>query len=97
MVNKEIDALKLGKDFYSQFSKDPIFDEILMISRYIIAWTFVKYFPLPSPYIKILKNYMEFFKKYNIQDYQIILKIKEIVGKIIFLRLNGNVMQFIAY
>ncbi len=79
MVKKEIEAMVLGQDFYRQFSDDLLFDDLLMISRYIIAWGFLEYFKLDVDEYQIIKKFTAVFEDAYPMQYRIAEKIKQII------------------
>ncbi len=79
VVQKEIDAMISGQDFYRQFSDDLLFDDLLMISRYIIAWGFLEYFGLNKYEFEIIKKFTDVFKYAYPMQYKIADKIKHII------------------
>lgn len=79
VVQKEIDSMLAGIDFYRQFSDDILFDDLLMITRYIIAWGFLEYFELSNEAYEILKKYNEVFKDTYPLQYDIAKNIKKII------------------
>ncbi len=79
VVQKEIDSMLAGVDFYRQFSDDILFDDLLMITRYIIAWGFLEYFRLSSPHYETLKKFLDVFKDTYPLQYNIAKQIKQII------------------
>lgn len=79
VVQKEVDSMLVGVDFYRQFSDDLLFDDLLMITRYIIAWGFLEYFELSEEAFEILKKYTDVFKDTYPLQYDIASKIKVII------------------
>jgi hypothetical protein len=79
VVQKEIDSMLAGVDFYHQFSDDLLFDDLLMITRYIVAWGFLEYFDLQNDAYEILKKYTDVFKDTYPLQYDIANKIKKII------------------
>jgi len=79
VVQKEIDAMITGQDFYRQFSDDLLFDDLLMISRYIIAWGFLKFFELNLEEYKLIKKFTAVFKDTYPMQHDIANKIKGII------------------
>ena len=90
VVQKEIDSMLEGKDFYRQFSDDILFDDILMITRYIIAWGFLEYFELNSFEYNILKKFVDVFKDAYPMQYEIASKIKQIIRDNDIFTSNGH-------
>jgi len=81
MVQKEIEAMVSGQDFYRQFSYDLLFDDLLMISRYIIAWGFLEYFNLNAQEYELIKKFTSVFKDAYPMQYRLANKIKGIIIK----------------
>jgi hypothetical protein len=81
VVRKEIDSMIAGVDIYRQFSKDLLFDDILSISRYIVAWGFLEYFELNKEDYETLKKYLDVFKDTYPLQYDIANKIDQIIIK----------------
>lgn len=81
VVKREIDSMLSGIDFYRQFSDDLLFDDLLMITRYIIAWGFLEYFELSEDVFQILKKYIHVFKDTYPLQHDITGKIKEIIAE----------------
>lgn len=79
VVQKEINAMLSGVDFYSQFSDDVLFDNLLMITRFIIAWGFLEYFELSDDTYNILRKYIEVFKDAYPLQYDISNKVRQII------------------
>jgi len=79
VVQKEVDSMLAGVDFYHQFSDDLLFDDLLMITRYIVAWGFLEYFELSEDVFNILKKYTEVFKDTYTYQHDIAEKIKAII------------------
>ncbi len=79
VVQREIDSMLAGVDFYRQFSDDILFDDLLMITRYIIAWGFIEYFELSGSEHEILKKFLDVFKDTYPLQYGIASQIKQII------------------
>ena len=79
VVQKEINSMLEGVDFYRQFSDDILFDDLLMITRYIIAWGFLEYFELDNSTYELLKKFTEVFKDTYPLQYEIAGQIKQII------------------
>lgn len=79
IIQKEIDAMISGHDFYRQFSDDLLFDDLLMISRYIIAWGFLEYFELNIEEYQLIEKFTTVFKYAYPVQYSIAEKIKQII------------------
>lgn len=80
IVQKEIDSMITGVDFYRQFSDDLLFDDLLMITRYIVAWGFLEYFELSNESYDILNKYVLVFEDTYPLQYHIASKIKKIIN-----------------
>jgi len=81
VVQKEIDAMISGQDFYRQFSDDLLFDDLLMISRYIIAWGFLEYFDLNTEAYELIKKFTAVFKYSYPMQYRVADEIRQIIIK----------------
>ena len=79
VVQKEIDSMLAGVDFYRQFSDDLLFDDLLMITRYIVAWGFLEYYGISEDAFEILKKYIDVFKDTYPLQHDIASQIKEII------------------
>lgn len=79
VVQREIDSMIAGIDFYRQFSEDLLFNELLMITRYIIAWGFLEYFELSEYAFEILKKYTDVFKDTYPLQYSVARKIEAVI------------------
>jgi len=64
-VVEETEAVRKGEDYFNQFSDVPLlFKGRFMVFRYIIiAWGFLKYFNLEPQARRILKTFVNVFKK----------------------------------
>lgn len=79
VVQKEVDSMLAGVDFYHQFSDDLLFDDLLMITRYIVAWGFLEYFELSEDAFDVLKKYTDVFKDTYSYQHDIAEDIKVII------------------
>lgn len=79
VVSRETDSMISGVDIYRRFSNDLLFDDILMISRYIIAWGFLEYFELDDETNEILKKFIYVFKDTYPLQYEVASKIETII------------------
>lgn len=79
VVQREIDSMIQGVDLYRQFSDDLLFDDLLMITRYIIAWGFLEYYHLERGEHDILKKFLDIFKETYPLQYEIACQIKQII------------------
>lgn len=68
-----------GKNVYENFSNDPIFNEILMISRYIIAWAFLEYYDIEKEEIGAINSFLSAFETNFHSEIDKISKIKNII------------------
>ena len=85
MVNKEIEIAHEGEEkgeiFYHKFTDDPHLEALLMISRYIIAWGFLRYYKLQLSDAEIINKFTSAFKRFYPDYYQFAAKIEEIIEK----------------
>jgi hypothetical protein len=79
VVQEEIDSMLAGVDLYRQFSDDVLFDDLLMITRYILAWGFLEYFELSTSEYEILKKFIDVFKDTYPLQYDIASQIKQVI------------------
>jgi hypothetical protein len=79
VVQKEIDSMLVGVDLYRQFSDDILFDDLLMITRYIVAWGFLEYFELSKSEYELLKKFVDVFIDTYPLQYDIAIQIKQII------------------
>ncbi len=74
MVQEEIKIAKMGEEvgesFYGRFTDDYRLEAILMISRHIIAWGFLKYYSLSPEQSEIINEFIEVFKTYYPDYYE---------------------------
>jgi hypothetical protein len=92
MVKREIKALFESEDLYRQFSDDYFFETVLMVSRYIIAWGFLKYFKLEPSELEIIRKFIEIVSRYHIQkSIKPPTELKRSCSKMIFLLLSASV------
>lgn len=64
MVKREIDSMRNNE--YGSHIQDEKYKNVLMINRYIFAWSFIKFFDIEINNKKILKEFIyEFNKKYT--------------------------------
>jgi hypothetical protein len=78
-VVEETEAVRKGEDYSNQFSDVPLLFSRFMVFRYIIAWGFLKYFNLEPQARRILKTFLNVFKKTYPSHYEMATKIKKIV------------------
>lgn len=85
MLKKEIEVASQGEtqgeEFYSNFTSDMEFEDIIMVSRYILAWGFLKYYPLPSGIRSTLQKFLDAYSKAYPHHYPHARKVKEIIIK----------------
>jgi len=83
MLKKEIEVAKAGETegekFYSQFTSDLEFEDIIMVSRYILAWGFLRYYPLAPEIRVILQKFLEVYSKAYPHHYPHAAQVKEII------------------
>ncbi len=83
MVIEEIKIAKKGEEegekFYHRFTDNLHLEALLMISRYIIAWGFLRYYHLELHEEKIIKEFIQTFEKYYPDYYKFCDKIKGII------------------
>lgn len=83
MVREEIRVARQGEDageeFYHKFAATPHLEAILMISRYIIAWGFLKYYNLKEDDRKLIEEFTKTFKEVYRDYYEYAGKIEEIL------------------
>ncbi len=83
MVTEEIKIAHKGEEegekFYKRFTDNPHLEALLMISRYIIAWGFLKYYHLEPHEEKLILEFTQTFQKYYPDYYKFCVKIEEII------------------
>ncbi len=79
VVSRETDSMISGVDIYRRFSDDLLFDDVLMITRFIIAWGFLEYFELEDETNDTLKKYIHVFKDTYPLQYEVASKIVKII------------------
>lgn len=89
MVRQEIkvahEGEEVGESFYRRFAEDPHLEALLMISRYIIAWGFLKYYTLEPEEAELIGEFVETFQKFYPDYYKFAAKVEEIIeGEDIF-------------
>jgi len=84
MVREEIKIARRGEEagekFYHKFALTPHLEALLMISRYIIAWGFLKYYRLKDEDQKLIEEFTSTFEMFYPDYYQYAVKIKDIIG-----------------
>ena len=78
-VQAETKSARKGKDCYQQFNKDPIFKDRFMIFRYIMAWSFLKYFNLDAYDRRIISKFVKRFQKSYPKKYEEARQVEEII------------------
>jgi hypothetical protein len=74
-----------GEAFYHQFTDNPHREALLMISRYIIAWGFLKYYNLEVGEEKLIRDFTMVFEEFYPDYYQYAAQLVGILeGKDIF-------------
>jgi hypothetical protein len=83
MLKKEIEVANAGETegekFYRQFTPDLELEDIIMVSRYILAWGFLRYYPLPLKVRYILQKFLEVYSKAYPHHYPHAARVKEII------------------
>ena len=83
MVREEIRIARegeaAGEEFYHKFAATPHLEALLMISRYIIAWGFLKYYELVADDYKLIEEFIRTFKKFYPDYYNFAGKIEKIL------------------
>ncbi|HMK54834.1 MAG TPA: hypothetical protein VK444_08685 [Methanobacteriaceae archaeon] len=85
MLKKEIEIASQGEiqgeKFYSQLTPNLEFEDIIMVSRYILAWGFLEYYPFPKNIQSLLQNFLDVYSKAYPHHYPHARKVKEIILK----------------
>ena len=83
MVREEIKIArrgeKVGEEFYHKFAATPHLEALLVISRYIIAWGFLKFYQLEDKDEKLIHEFTNTFKKFYPNYYQFAGRIEKII------------------
>ncbi len=83
MLKKEIEVAETGEiegeKFYRQFTSDLELEDIIMVSRYILAWGFLRYYSLPLKIRFILQKFLEVYSKAYPHHYPHAARVKEII------------------
>ncbi|HTX61559.1 MAG TPA: hypothetical protein VMC48_04565 [Methanobacterium sp.] len=94
MVKEEIRIAQLGEktgeEFYHKFAENPHLEALLMISRYIIAWGFLKFYLLNEEDEKLIRKFTAIFREYYPDYYTFTVKIVEILEKKDFFHGTGE-------
>ncbi|MDD1775349.1 MAG: hypothetical protein LUQ24_07445, partial [Methanobacterium sp.] len=79
MVEEETRVASLGEEageeFYQKFADTPHREALLMISRYVIAWGFLKYYTLKKNDSELIREFTNSFKEYYKDYYKFASKI----------------------
>jgi len=90
MVKEEIKIAQqgeeAGEEFYHKFAATPHLEALLMISRYIIARGFLKYYELIEEDYKLIEEFTRTFKKFYPDYYTFAIGIEGIMDKNDFFR-----------
>jgi hypothetical protein len=78
-VKFETESALKGENIYEKFSEDPIFDLILMVSRYIIAWSFIEFYDIGENEKDAIKRYLTAFESNFTEEMGLVSKIKDII------------------
>jgi hypothetical protein len=85
MLQKEVEVAekgeKSGETFYYLFTPDPQTEDILMISRYIIAWGFLNYHSFKKDVQKSIQEFLQKFKHNYLHHYPRAAMVQEIIQK----------------
>lgn len=85
MVREEINIAhggeEAGEEFYHEFAAAPHLEALLMISRYIIAWGFLKYYDLKDDDGNLIKEFTNTFKRFYPDYYQFAREIEKIMDE----------------
>lgn len=68
-----------GEDFYHEFTDNPHREALLMISRYIIAWGFLRYYTLKQQEREVIKEFTKTFENYYPDYHGYAAKVVEIL------------------
>jgi hypothetical protein len=83
MIEREIMVASQGEDygekFYSQITSDLEFEDIIMVSRYILAWGFLKYYNLSNKVKYTLQKFLEVFSKAYPHHYPHAFRVEKII------------------
>ena len=85
MVREEIKIAhkgeEAGEEFYHEFATTPHLEALLMISRYVIAWGFLKYYNLKEVDYKLIEEFINSFKGFYPDYNQFAGKIEKIIDE----------------
>ena len=94
MVREEIEVAHKGEEegesFYQRFADEPHLEALLMISRYIIAWGFLKYYHLEPQETELIGDFVETFQKFYPDYYKFAVKVEEIMEENDIFRADGE-------
>lgn len=83
MVQEEIRVARrgeeAGEDFYHEFTDNPHLEALLMISRYIIAWGFLRYYTLRQEETEIIREFTRTFEEFYPDFHRYAAKVVEIL------------------
>lgn len=83
MVREEIRIAhrgeEAGESFYQRFTDDPRLEALLMISRYIIAWGFLKYYALEPNQSELIGEFTKTFQEFYPDYYKFASQIENII------------------
>ncbi len=83
MVREEIKIARrgeeAGEEFYHKFAATPHLEALLVISRYIIAWGFLKFYELEDEDKKLIREFTNTFKKFYPDYYRFAGRIEKII------------------
>lgn len=68
-----------GEAFYHQFTENLHREALLMVSRYIIAWGFLRYYTLKNEEEELIREFTQVFGKYYPDYYQYAAQVVEII------------------
>jgi hypothetical protein len=85
MLQREVDVAEKGEQsgeaFYQLFSPDPQTEDILMISRYIIAWGFLNYHSFKKDVQNLIQEFLQKFQQHYSHHYPRASNVQEIIQK----------------
>jgi hypothetical protein len=85
MLQREVEVAEKGEQsgetFYHLFSPDPQTEDILMISRYIIAWGFLNYHSFKKDIQNQIQEFLQKFQQHYSHHYPRAAIVREIIQK----------------
>jgi hypothetical protein len=94
MVEEETRVASLGEEageeFYQRFADTPHREALLMISRYVIAWGFLKYYALKKDDTELIREFTNYFEEYYTDYHEFAAKIVGILEKKDIFRAPGE-------